>query len=196
MPPAAIRDLRDLMYWQYAKIIADSAGVGKTQWAFVMERFKKLQSGEIEWDSIREHVKERNDFHRCLYCGRAGDLTLDHLMPRAFHGPEDEKNAAWVCRSCNASKGPRRLYEYYATAKGGLKAAKYDVPRLAEGKYLKLLYELFDDAHVLGVTEDDLHARFCPGCDLGRVCAREDSVGKMSPLCLDGVATAVLRTPA
>ncbi len=28
MPPAAIRDLRDLLYWQYAKIIADSAGAG------------------------------------------------------------------------------------------------------------------------------------------------------------------------
>ena len=193
MPPAAIRDLRDLMYWQYAKIIADSAGVGKKQWAFVMDRFKNLQSGDIAWDSIREYVKEHNDFHRCLYCGRAGDLTLDHLMPSALNGPEDEKNAAWVCRSCNASKGARRLYEYYATAKGGLQAAKYDVPRLAEGKYLKLLYELFDDADVLGVTEDDLHVRFCPDCDLAAVCVKEHSVGKLSPLCLDGVATEILR---
>ena len=46
-PPAPIRDLRDLMSWQYAKISADSAGVGKRQRAFVMERFKKVQSGEI-----------------------------------------------------------------------------------------------------------------------------------------------------
>ena len=196
MPPAAIRDLRDLLFWQYAKIIADSAGVGKKPWAFVMERFKKLQSGEIAWDSIREYVKEHNDFHRCLYCGRAGDLTLDHLMPQAFHGPEDEKNAVWICRSCNASKGAHRLYEYWTLSKGGLKAAKYDVPRLAEGKYLKLLFELFDEADVLGVTEDDLHARFCPECDLGPVCEREHSTGKLSPLCLDGVATAVLRHPS
>jgi hypothetical protein len=193
VPPAAIRDLRDLMYWQYAKIIADSAGVGKKQWAFVMERFKKLQSGEIAWDSIREYVKEHNDFHRCLYCGRAGDLTLDHLMPRAFHGPQDEKNAAWVCRSCNASKGARRLYEYYTLSKGGLKAAKYDVPRLAEGKYLKLLYGLFEDAGLLDVTADALHARFCRQCDLGPLCKQEHSEGKLSPLCLDGVGTAVLR---
>ncbi len=196
MPPAAIHDLRDLLYWQYAKIIADSAGVGKKQWAFVMDRFKKLQSGEIAWDSIREYVKEHNDFHRCLYCGRAGDLTLDHLIPQSIHGPDDEKNAAWVCRSCNASKGARRLYEFYTTSKGGLQAAKYDVPRLAEGKYLKLLYGLFDDAGVLGVTEEDLHERFCPECDLGPICAKEHSVGKLSPLCLDGVATAVLRNEA
>jgi hypothetical protein len=31
-----------------------------------MEGFKKLQTGEIVWDSIREHVKEHNDFHRRL----------------------------------------------------------------------------------------------------------------------------------
>ena len=73
----------------------------------------KLQSVEIAWDSIREYVKEHNDFHRCLYYGRAADLTLDHLLPKAFHGPEDEKNAAWVCRSCNASKGARGLYEHW-----------------------------------------------------------------------------------
>ncbi len=192
-PPAAIRDLRDLLYWQYAKIIADSAGVGKKQWAFVMDRFKKLQGGEIAWDSIREYVKEHNDFHRCLYCGRAGDLTLDHLFPQARNGPEDEKNAAWVCRSCNASKGARRLYEFYTESKGGLKAAKYDVPRLAEGKYLKLLYGLFDDAGLLDVDEDALHGRFCRQCDLGPLCEKEHAEGKLSPLCLDGVATLVLQ---
>jgi len=157
-----------------------------------MDRFKKLQSGEIAWDSIREYVKERDEYHRCLYRGRAGDLTLDHLLPRTFHGPEDEKNVAWVCRSCNASKGARRLYEYW-TSRGGLKAAKYDVPHLAEGKYLKLLYELFDEASVLEVTEEDLRTRFCPECDLGPVCQLEDSSGRLSPLCLDGVADVVLR---
>ena len=46
MPPTAIRDLKDLLYWQYAKIIGESAGFGKKQFAFVMDRFKKLQNGE------------------------------------------------------------------------------------------------------------------------------------------------------
>ncbi len=82
--------------WQYAKIIADSAGVGKRQWAFVMERFKKLQTGEIEWDSIREYVKEHNDIHRCLYCGRAGDLTLDH--------PHSHRSGGMVRRSTMSAR--------------------------------------------------------------------------------------------
>ena len=42
-----MHDLRDLMCRQYAKTIADSAGVGQKQWALVMERFKKPQSQEI-----------------------------------------------------------------------------------------------------------------------------------------------------
>ena len=81
MPPAAVRTLNDLMYWQYAKIIAESARMGKRQWPFVMDRFKKLRSGEIAWDSIREYVKEREDTRRCIYCERSADLTLDHLIP-------------------------------------------------------------------------------------------------------------------
>jgi hypothetical protein len=59
LPPKAVRTIRDLIYWQYAKIISESAGFGKKQFAFVMDRFKKLQSGEIEWStSIREYIKE------------------------------------------------------------------------------------------------------------------------------------------
>lgn len=167
--------------------------MGKRQWAFVMERFKKLQAKEIAWHSIREYVKEREDPDHCIYCGREEVLTLDHLIPRSHRGPEDEKNAAWVCMACNASKGARRPYEYW-TALRGLKSAKYDMPRLAEGKYLKLLYDLFDRADVLGVEEPEIRTRFCPQCDLGGMCEREGSKGKLSPLCLDGVATIVLRT--
>ncbi len=192
LPPPAIKTMRDLLYWQYAKIIAHSAGMGKRQWPFVMNRFKKLQSGTIAWDTIREYVKEREDLEHCLYCGRDADLTLDHLIPRVLGGPDDEKNAAWVCASCNTSKGIRRPYEHWTRLKG-LRAAKYDVPRIAEGKYLKLLYELLGDAGLLELGTDDLRERVCPGCDLGQLCEEEGSSGKLSPLCLDGIAPMVLR---
>jgi 5-methylcytosine-specific restriction endonuclease McrA len=192
MPPSAVRTVNDLMYWQYAKIIADSARMGKRQWPFVMDRFKKLQSGEIAWDSIREYVKEREDTRRCIYCGKSADFTLDRLIPRALHGPQDEKNAVWVCAPCNSSKGARRLYEYW-TARGGLKAAKYDVPRIAEGKCLKLLHDMFDQAGLLGLEENEIRARFCPECDLKQTCVHEGSEGRLSPLCLDGIATVILR---
>ena len=54
MPPPAVKSIRDLIFWQYAKIISESAGAGKRQYGFVMDRFKKLVSGEISWStSIR-----------------------------------------------------------------------------------------------------------------------------------------------
>lgn len=54
MPPRAIKTVGDMIYWQYAKIIADSAGFGKRHWRFVMSRFKKFRQGEIFRNEIRE----------------------------------------------------------------------------------------------------------------------------------------------
>ncbi len=55
MPPAAVKTIRDLIYYQYAKVIAGSAGTGKENYAFIMDRFQKLRAGEIEMsDVLRE----------------------------------------------------------------------------------------------------------------------------------------------
>jgi hypothetical protein len=75
---------------------------------------------------------------------------------------------------------------------GGLKTAKYDVPRIAEGKYLKFLYEMFRDKGLLDADIEYLKEKVCPVCDLREICAREKSEGKLSPLCLDGLATLCL----
>jgi len=67
MPPSAVKIIRDLIYWQYAKIISESSGYGKKEFAFVINRFKKLQSGEIEWSgSIREYIRERETPDQCI----------------------------------------------------------------------------------------------------------------------------------
>ena len=58
-----------------------TAGMGKKPWPFIMDRFTKLQSGAIAWDSIQEYVKEREDPEHCAYCGRAAELTLDCVPP-------------------------------------------------------------------------------------------------------------------
>ena len=192
MPPPAIKSVRDLIYWQYAKIIADSAGVGKRNWGFVMSRFKKLQQGEIFWDEIREYVKEREKRDECIFCGEHGGLTIDHLFPRSLGGMEDEKNVIWVCKRCNSAKGAKRLYELW-TIKSGLEGAKYEVPRIAEGKYLKLLYEVFQEKEMLDNTVDDIKKQICPRCDIKILCVKEKSGEKLSPLCLDGIATMCFR---
>ena len=81
LPPGAVKTVGDLIFWQYAKIISESAGAGKRQYAFVMDRFKKLVSGEILWStSIREYVKEREKTGECIYCGCKKDLDQDFLQ--------------------------------------------------------------------------------------------------------------------
>jgi len=188
MPPFAIKTVRDLIYWQYAKIISDSAGFGKKNYGFVMERFKKLQQGEIFWNEIREYIKEREKNDECIFCGSKDKLTLEHLFPKSLGGPDTEKNLVMVCKKCNSSKGSNRLYECW-TKKQGLDGAKYSVPRIAEGKYLKLLYELLKENGKLSYTIEDIRSDVCPRCDIKRLCIKEKAEKKLSPLCLDGIAT-------
>jgi hypothetical protein len=180
-----------LIYWQYAKIISDSAGMGKKRWAFVMDRFEKLKDETIFWNSIREYVKEKETPDKCFFCGATEQLSLEHLFPRTHGGPNEEKNLAWVCRSCNSSKGGRRPYEYW-TLRGGLQTAKYEMPRLVEGKYLKFLFETLSASGSLDLAFDNIQNQVCPTCDLSALCRKIGSFRKLSHLCLDGVATLAL----
>lgn len=164
MPPSAVRTVRDLIYWQYAKIISESAGAGKRRYAFVMDRFKKLQSGEIEWSgAIREYVREREMPNMCIYCESTDALSYDHLMPRGRGGQDIPENVVMACRGCNSSKGDKGLYEWYMLDR------RYELPRVAEGKYLKLLFELHAKNGTLDVERAGLES-LCRSCEQGHLC--------------------------
>ena len=50
------------------------------------------------------------DGNRCQYCGRrfpAGELSLDHVMPRSRGGGTDWENIVCACVKCNVRKGGR-----------------------------------------------------------------------------------------
>jgi hypothetical protein len=188
MPPATVKNVRDLIYWQYAKIIAVSAGFHKNDYGFVTSKLKQLREKEIFWNGIREYVKEKEKKDECIFCGAEADLTLEHLLPRHFNGPNEEKNVVWICRQCNSSKGAKRLYEYWVY-KCGLKDGKNAVPRIAEGKYLKFAYEVLEKRALLGLEIDQVTAQICPRCDMKSLCIKEDTEGKLSVLCLDGMLT-------
>jgi hypothetical protein len=176
LPPSAVKTVGDLIFWQYAKIISESAGYGKKEFGFVMNRFKKLSSGEMNWStSIREYVKEREKKDECIYCGSKTDLTLEHILPRSRGGPDITDNAVWVCKKCNSSKGDKRLYEWYGIER------RYEVPRIAEGKYLKLLYSLHEDMGTLDISDV---RQLCPKCDLANKCPEKE---KLTVFCLEGI---------
>jgi hypothetical protein len=66
---------------------------------------------------------------------------------------------------------------------------KYDVPRIAEGKYLKLAFETFKEKSFLSATAAQLRGGVCPKCDMKPLCIRQDSEGELSPFCIDGMLT-------
>ena len=50
------------------------------------------------------------DHYTCQYCGRkgvAGELTLDHVLPRSRGGSTSWENLVAACRPCNNRKGDR-----------------------------------------------------------------------------------------
>lgn len=51
-----------------------------------------------------EEVLDRYD-HRCLACGAADDITLDHVIPVAMNGPTTMSNVQPLCGICNSAKG-------------------------------------------------------------------------------------------
>ncbi len=187
MPPSAVKTIRDLIFWQYAKIISTSSGIGKKNYGFIMTKFKELQTGEISWNEIREYVKERK-INVCIFCGSETELTVEHLFPRVLNGPDNEKNIIWICKKCNSSKGSKKLYEWWTT-RIGLKNAKYNVPRIAEGKYLKLIYESLKRSDMLEFDIEKIKNKVCPECDLKTLCKKENSENTLSILCLDRIAT-------
>lgn len=60
-----------------------------------------------EWQAI----KAEQD-HRCLMCGRQEPeikLTVDHIIPVSFGGPNIAANLQGLCKSCNSKKARKVL---------------------------------------------------------------------------------------
>ena len=50
----------------------------------------------------------RDEF-RCQYCGAQGELTFDHVVPRADGGVTSWENVVAACSPCNLRKGAKSL---------------------------------------------------------------------------------------
>lgn len=60
-------------------------------------------------DEVRDRVRKQSN-HQCGYCQSLqkyvlGALEIDHLIPRAIGGTDDEDNLWLACRLCNSYKG-------------------------------------------------------------------------------------------
>ena len=55
------------------------------------------------WRTLSRVMRAAQPF--CTRCGGTKDLTLDHIIPLAKGGTNDQSNAMVLCRKCNSSKG-------------------------------------------------------------------------------------------
>jgi hypothetical protein len=147
MPPPSVKNVKDLIFYQYAKIVASSAKI--SGYPFIISTMKKFSSGELQMSAILRELKMQMSSSelQCEYCGSQDALSWDHIIPQVKGGPDTAENHVRACKSCNSSKGSKGLYEWY-----GLKS-KDNIPRLVAGKYLKLLYEIHEKQGTLSATD-------------------------------------------
>jgi hypothetical protein len=157
-PPKYIATVRQLIYWQYAQLIAKAAGF-QNNWGFVVSRYKKLSSGEMKWSSsVRNHQKELDKGRVCVYCGSTESMSMDHIIPMSRAGTDQRivklldsnDNCVYACKSCNASKGNHDIFEWYGLER------QDDIPELVMSKFLKLAYELHETQGTLDMKDPNL----------------------------------------
>ena len=81
----------------------------------------------------------RHEF-KCQYCGARGDLTFDHVVPRARGGVTSWQNVVAACSPCNLRKGSRSLQQ----ARMNLRRA----PRQPRAEELRNLGRKFPPNHL------------------------------------------------
>jgi len=85
------------------KALVAAATVAPASLAKVIPRSRKPERKPIS-DSTRFHVFKR-DGYKCRICKRAaGQLEVDHVIPRALGGPHRLSNFQTLCKRCNRGK--------------------------------------------------------------------------------------------
>lgn len=153
MPPKAIKNIRDLLFWEYAKLISGSAMKDRKKYGFIMHNFKMLQNGKKKWsDILREDLNM--DSTRCVYCENNEELSNDHIVPKRECHFAEVHNIVKACKQCNSSKGDKDLIEWWGIER------RYEIPRIVMGKYLKMLYVCHECRGTLEKGDLNLDGKF------------------------------------
>jgi len=156
--PKYVNSVRRLIYWQYASLIAKSAGF-EDNWGFVISRYKKLDSGEMKWSStIRDYEKSLEKGLECVYCGSKKDISMDHIIPISRSGVDPRifgllnsvDNCVCACKKCNSSKGDKDVFEWYGHERIG------EIPKLVLSKFLKLVYIIHETQGTLDLKDPNM----------------------------------------
>ena len=147
--PRSFSTVRDLIYWEYAKLISERAVGERLSYKFVNFTFRRLVDGKISPSSILTENKQLFTLGDvCAYCGATGSLQWEHIIPLALGGPDSIDNMVRACAPCNQTKGARDPYQWFLG--GGRGDA---IPRLVLGKFLKVVFAEYSARDLLDSTE-------------------------------------------
>ena len=166
MPDRDVKTILDLIYYQYAKIIARRAfdisngkEAKRQHYGFIKETFRELKSGAKSWLEItREDWQLVESEKKCIYCGARSNLHKEHIVPRSLEIKTECRtcdriqsihNQVWACQGCNSSKGTKGLYEFFKIMYPNEKKFYDLIPPLLEKKYLKTIYNCHECAETL-----------------------------------------------
>ena len=78
-----MRTVRELICWEYAKLIAGSAVGNRKNYNFVVTVFNRLMAGQISVSSVlRENKQLFMAGEECAYCGAKQGLQSEPIIPR------------------------------------------------------------------------------------------------------------------
>jgi len=166
MPDRDVKTIQDLIYYQYAKIIARRAFClinGKAakgmHYGFIKTVFGELKSGVKSWSEItREDMQLVEGEKQCVYCGSETDLHKEHIVPKSLRITQKCQkcetiqgigNQIWACGRCNSMKEGKGLYQFFKEKYEGERKFYDLIPPLAEKKYLKTIYNCHECAGTL-----------------------------------------------
>ena len=160
------KTVREVIWFQYAKLIARSAyklpdghAAKKHCYGFIKNLFFELQSGAKSWSDITGEDWQSDDSSKqCAYCGSTDHLARESLVPKMMLVDERcrtcEKlsvvhNQVWVCKSCSLARGKMGMYTFFNVRMPDTRKFYDFLPPLAEKKYLKTAYDCLDCAQCL-----------------------------------------------
>ena len=146
--PRTFSTVRELIYWEYAKLISEKAVGDRMNYKFTNFTFRRFVEGKAAPSSIlteNQQLFALGDV--CAYCGAAGKLHWEHIIPVALGGPDSIDNMVRACAPCNLEKGARDPYQWY------LGKNSDSIPRLVLGKFLKVAFEEYAIRDLLDSTE-------------------------------------------
>jgi hypothetical protein len=167
-----LKTLRDLIWYEYAKVVARSilqlsstTRSDVTSDSMAHQTLHDLQVGALSWsDMTGDESQLAEDPKACAYCGSTDHLAHENLVPRSLvlneYCPSCEilqapSNEFWICRACDARKGNLGFYQFYKRLAPGSEMFCDRIPAVLEMKYLRTVYECLQCARCLDLGDID-----------------------------------------